>query len=556
VDGVVEVQGGRLRGVRRRGLWSFSGIPYAGSAAGARRWRPPEAPTPWTGVKECDRFGPIAPQVPGMVEMSLGGEPDDQSEDCLSLNVWTPELDGGRRPVMVWIHGGSFVSGSGAGTLYRGGALARERDVVVVTVNYRLGILGFLAHPALEDPGQSWLDGAPWAGVGNWGLADQVAALLWVHHHIIEFGGDPGNVTLFGESAGGMSVASLLAAPAAQGLFHRAIVESGPPYTYSAEQASKRAEQLAAHIGVPMTRQSLERVPADELVRAVAELGQVGGADDDSGLIMMPVVDGGLLRARPKEAVSSGSASKVPLLIGTNRDESSFFAVGNAALGSLDHDGLRRWMRRLTPDPDMIDELINTVHSARAGRGEAVTPRDLWVAIATEFVFRMPTVRFADAHSAAAGLDVGTYCYLFTWETPAFGGALGSCHALEIPFVFGTVNNPVVHAFSGGGDQAFALSAIMGDAWTSHARSGRPSSPNGRGGSSERLEWPRWDRGRRPTTVLGPWADDGGLRHQVDRPRNEELEAVIRADLQPVGFGARSQRDNDLADPHKEGTGT
>jgi len=474
-----------------------------------------------------------------MVEMSLGGEPDEQSEDCLSLNVWTPELDGGRRPVMVWIHGGSFVSGSGAGTLYRGGTLARERDVVVVTINYRLGILGFLAHPALEDPGQSWLDGAPWSGIGNWGLADQVTALVWVHRHIMEFGGDPGNVTLFGESAGGMGVASLLGAPSAQGLFHRAIVESGPPYTYSAEHASKRAEQLANHLGVPMTRQSLERVPAGELVRAVAEVGQAGGGDD-SGLIMMPVVDGGLLRAHPQEAVSSGSASDVPLLIGTNRDESSFFTVGNAALRSLDHDGLRRWMRRLTPDPDMIDELINTVRLARAGRGERVTSQDLWVAIATEFVFRLPTVRFADAHAAAAGPDVGTYCYLFTWETPAFGGALGSCHALEIPFVFGTVHNPVVHAFSGGGDQSFALSAIMGDAWTSHARFGEPSSPIGLDGSSDRLEWPQWDRERRPTTVLGPWPGGEGLSHKADRPRNEELEAVAIADLQRFGFDPRS----------------
>lgn len=553
MDGVVEVQSGRLRGVRRRGHWSFSGIPYAGSPSGSRRWRPPEVPLPWTGVKECDRFGPIAPQVPGMVEMSLGGEPDDQSEDCLSLNVWTPELDGGRRPVMVWIHGGSFVSGSGAVALYRGGTLARNRDVVVVTVNYRLGILGFLAHPALGDPGQAWLDGVPWTGIGNWGLADQIAALRWVHHHIAEFGGDPGNVTLFGESAGGMSVASLLGAPAAQGLFHRAIVESGPPYTYSAERAATRSEQLAAHLGVPMTRQSLERVPADELVRAISEFGQAAANGEDSGLVMMPVVDGGLLPASPHEGISSGSASAIPLLIGTNRDESSFFTVGNEALRSLDHDGLRRRMRQLTSDPEMIDELIDTVRLARAARGEPVSPRDLWVAIATEFVFRLPTVRFADAHADAASPDVGTYCYLFTWETPAFGGALGSCHALEIPFVFGTVHSPAVQAFSGGGDDAFALSSIMTEGWASHARFGAPRSTDGRGNPAGRLEWSQWDKGRRPTTVLGPWPGGEGLGHQVDQPRNEELEAVARA---VPGFGTGPQRDNGVAELQEEGTGT
>ena len=191
-------------------------------------------------MQECDRFGPIAPQSPGLIELSLGGEPDEHSEDCLTLNVWTPAPDGGRRPVMVWIHGGSFVSGSGAGSLYRGGMLSREGDVVVVTINYRLGLLGFLAHPVLEEAGQTWLDGEEWSGFGNWGLADQVAALHWVHDHIADFGGDPGNVTLFGESAGGMSVSALLGAPAARGLFHRAIVESGPPYTYTAERASDR----------------------------------------------------------------------------------------------------------------------------------------------------------------------------------------------------------------------------------------------------------------------------------------------------------------------------
>jgi para-nitrobenzyl esterase len=270
MDGVIEVQGGRIRGVRRRDLWSFSGVPYAASPAGPGRWRPPAPPEPWTGVLECDHFTPIAPQSPGLVEMSLGGEPEEHSEDCLSLNVWTPGLDGSRRPVMVWVHGGSFVSGSGAGSLYRGGTLAADGDVVVVTINYRLGLLGFLAHPALEDEGQSWLGGAPWSGFGNWGLADQVAALRWVHDHIAAFGGDPGNVTLFGESAGGMSVSALLAVPAARGLFHRAIVESGPPYSYTAEEAAGRAEAVAAHLGVPLTRAALERVPADALVRAPA----------------------------------------------------------------------------------------------------------------------------------------------------------------------------------------------------------------------------------------------------------------------------------------------
>ncbi len=514
MDGVVEVQGGRLRGVRRSGLWSFSGVPYAGSPDGDRRWRPPSAPEPWSGVKECDRFTPIAPQSPGMVEMSLGGEPEEQSEDCLSLNIWTPGIDGSRRPVMVWIHGGSFVSGSGAGSLYRGGMLAREGDVVVVTLNYRLGLLGFLSHPVLAEEGQSWLDGKSWEGFGNWGLADQVAALKWVHDHIASFGGDPGNVTLFGESAGGMSVSALLAVPAARGLFHRAIVESGPPYSYSGDEAAARAEAVAAHLGVPLTRRGLEQVPADALVRAAGELGQVGSNNDDSGLLLMPVVDGGLLSAPPDVAVATGSVSEVPLLIGTTRDESAFFTVGNPALAQLDEEGLRRWTRRLTSDPEESERLVADITRVRRARGESVTPRDLWVAIATEFVFRLPSVRFADAHAAAAAPGVGTYCYLFTWESPAFGGYLGSCHALEIPFVFGTVHNPAIQGFCGGDADAFSLSEAIRQGWTTFARTGFPEA------------WPRWDPARRPTTVLGPWPGSEGLCHTVERPRDEELEII------------------------------
>lgn len=519
--GVVEVGGGLVRGVERHGVWSYSGIPYAAPPIGRRRWRPPAAVASWEGIRECDRFGAVAPQSQGMVELSLGGEPEEYSEDCLNLNIWTPAPDGNRRPVMVWIHGGSFVTGSGSGGLYRGGMLAREGDVVVVTINYRLGLLGFLAHPVLDEPGQTWLDGESWSGFGNWGIADQVAALKWVHDNIAGFGGDPGNVTLFGESAGGMSVSTLLGVPAAKGLFHRAIVQSGPPYTATAVEASKRAEELAAHLGVPLTREALENVPADRLVGAVSEFGQVGPDNDNSGLLMKPTVDGGLLERAPEEEVAAGSASHVPLLIGTTRDESAFFAMGNPTLMGLDEDGLRRWMRRVTPDAAVADRAIVAFGEARAGRGESVAPRDLWSAIATEHLFRVPTIRLADAHAGTALPGVGTYCYLFTWESPAFEGILGSCHALEIPFVFGTVHNPMVQTFSGGSDEAFALSATIRRAWTSFARSGSPLS-----GVEVAGTWSKWDSVRRPTTVLGPWPDGEGLWTLVERPRNAEFEVM------------------------------
>ena len=497
---------------------------------------PPGPATPWRGIRECDRFAPISPQAPGILELSLGGEPEEQAEDCLSLNIWTPELDGARRPVMVWVHGGSFVSGSGAGSLYRGGMLAREQDVVVVTINYRLGILGFLAHPSLADPDQSWVDGRPWSGFGNWGLADQLAALGWVQEHVDNFGGDPTNVTLFGESAGGMSVSALMGSAGTEGLFHRAAVESGPPYSYSAEQASARAERLAAFLDIPMTRQAWEAVPAADLVRAAGEVGRVGVEDPESGLLFMPVVDGGLLSSTPEDGVAGGAACDVPLLIGTTRDESAFFTVGNPVLSSLDDGGLRRWMKRLTPDRDQAEGLISEIRSVRLSRGEPATPRDLWIALATEFVFRLPTTRFADAHRRAAGPNVGTFCYLFTWESPAFGGILGSCHALDIPFVFGTVHNPAIQIFAGGGEEAFALSRSCGR--TGPALLGR-AFPVGRvhrlgsdrSDSSARSAvgspWATWDLDQRPTTVLGPWPECGPPS-RVDRPRDEELEAMGR----------------------------
>jgi para-nitrobenzyl esterase len=534
VNGVVEIRSGRIRGVQRRGVWSFSGIPYASSPAGPRRWRPPAPPETWAGIRDCDRFAPVAPQTENLVELTLGRDPEVISEDCLTLNIWTPDTDDARRPVMVWIHGGSFLTGSGSGGLYRGGMLARDGDVVVVTINYRLGALGFLAHPALEEDGQVWLDGREWSGSGNWGLADQVAALHWVREHIHAFGGDPDNVTLFGESAGGMSVAALLGVDPASGLFHRAIVQSGPPYTATAEDAAIIAEKLAAHLGVALSRSELEQVPVDQWVEAVSSLGADSGAVDDSGLLFKPVVDGGLLTRRPERAVADGAAAQVPLILGTTRDEWAFFALGSSRSDSLDEAGLQRWMRRVAPDAESGAQMVEAVRAIRKARGETDTPLAVWNAIATEHLFRVPTLELADAHLQTARPGVGTYTYLFTWESPAFGGFLGSCHAIDIPFVFGTVHNPLVQTFSGGGDDAFELSAAIRAAWTAFARTGSPADApppvsRRRGTSSTGIDpemWTIWDPDRRPTTVLGPWPGAPSLCTLVDAPRDEEARVV------------------------------
>ncbi len=244
MKGVVDTTQGRLRGVWRGDLWSFSGVPYARAPVGPLRWRPPLPAEPWETVRDASTFGAIAPQstvVPGITSPSDPDASEPQSEDCLFLNVWTPDLDPERRrPVMVFIHGGGFTSGSGSVFLYRGGNLVRNGDAVVVTINYRLGALGFLGHRRLADQ-----DGL----VGNWGMQDQVAALAWVRENIAAFGGDPDNVTIFGESAGGFSVAALLGCPAARGLFRRAIVQSGGVHVHTVEEAERAGERLAVDFG-------------------------------------------------------------------------------------------------------------------------------------------------------------------------------------------------------------------------------------------------------------------------------------------------------------------
>ena len=525
----VDTAYGRVRGVERNGVWTFSGVPYAASPAGPRRWTPPVAPDPWTGVRDCSVFGPSAPQLPPIPGMSVAGESTEHSEDCLSLNVWTPGPDGsGRRPVMVWLHGGGFTSGAGSGNFYRGGVLARRGDVVVVTVNYRLGALGYLAHPALSvDRDGPWLGGSGWSGFGNWGLADQIAALAWVRDNIVGFGGDPGNVTLFGESAGGMSVSTLLGAPAAHGLFRRAVVQSGPPYVHTAEQGAEAAERICHELGVPVERPALLGVEPERLVRAVQTVAGRLRFERDRGLplALLPVIDGGLLARHPFDAVADGTAaaSWIALLIGTNRDEAAFFGAMDPAITGLDDAGLLRWVRRAVHSDERARALIGAVREVRAARGEPVAPKDLWEGLATETIFRLPSVRLADAHAAASGDDgPGARVYLFTWETPAFGGVFGACHALEIPFVFGTVRNPSVQLFTGGGDRAAALSRAMVDAWLGFAGAGVP-------GGGDLGQWPPWDPEVRPTAVFGPWPGDDAVARIVHRPRDEELVALVRA---------------------------
>lgn len=529
----------------------FRGLPFARPPIGPLRFRPPEPPAPWSGVREAVHFGTSAAQNGALVGplMSLGiGR---TGEDCLYLNVWTPRPDRARRPVLVWIHGGAFILGSGSQMLYEGSALARRGDVVVVTINYRLGALGFLR-------GQDRF-GQRFPATGNEGLLDQVAALGWVRDEIEAFGGDPDNVTIFGESAGAMSCATLLAVPRARGLFGRAILQSGAAnFLWPRETATRLADQVLADLGVGSSEElaaaPLERLLAAQrrlfmdlmlgeqhVLGALSPVGQrVAGALflglslarrrfgsvasplsrslvgvlkqrarrrtvlpapamaalralRTRGLPFQPVIDGDVIPRDPLAAIRDGAAARVPLLIGTNLDEARLFAPLDPEAATLDEAALvARCEEAIPGGADPARGAIAVYRAARAARGESVEAGDLWFAIESDRTMRHPAMRLATLHAAH---QPETFAYLFTWPSPAMGGLFGACHALELPFLFGTLEHPLLRPFTGKGPEAKALATRIQDAWIAFARTGRP-------GHTGIGDWPAYDAAARRTMIL------------------------------------------------------
>lgn len=482
-DGTVLVAtttSGRVEGRLRDGVLLFAGIPFAAPPVGELRFSPPERHPGWPGVRDATRFGPVSVQAAGSLEALAGGGEPDWDEDCLYLNVQTPALDDARRPVMVWIHGGGFTSGAGSIPWYDGARFVRHGDVVVVTINYRLGALGWL-HLGEIDPHLQ--------GSGNNGLLDQVAALEWVRDNIAAFGGDPDQVTIFGESAGGMSVATLMGTPRAKGLFHRAIAQSGAAHNvWPAADAAEVTDRLLAALGVSDV-DALRSVSAAQILDAqqkvTAEITSDRArrrAGSGLGLPFGPVVDGVVLLQPPLESVVEGSSSGVPLLVGSTRDEWMLFGL---MLRSVeDESTILRRLGRMVEDPHQV---AAAYRQARAGSSHDA----IWSAIMTDRIFRIPAIRLAEAQLPHA--TGGVFMYLFEWASTAFGGRLGSCHALEIPFVFDNLDKGGVELFTGENPPQ-TLADTMHLAWLRFARAGDP------GGGD--LAWPAYDLDRRATMHL------------------------------------------------------
>ena len=459
---IVRIASGQIEGESLRDLNVFRGIPYAAPPTGPLRWRPPQAAASWTGVRPAQTFGPACLQ-PNRGDGLGGGVATRQSEDCLTLNVWAP-ANARNLPVMVWIHGGAHRIGSGSFAVYDGANLARH-GVILVSINYRLGLLGWFAHPALT------AEAGPNDPLGNYGLMDEIAALQWVRDNIAAFGGDPNNVTAFGESAGGADMLYLLANPHARGLFQRAIVESGGGLAQSQSLAVREQAGLAAarNLGLPdtATLADLRARPAGDWVTAQGPL--------QGGLGFGPFMDGRLVTEAPWRAFLAGRAADVPLMIGSNSNEASVLAALGANMNAIQFAGDQLpAMRAAYGAPPLSDAELS-----RQAAGDAV------------FV--------APARFVAAATASGAPSFLYHFDyVPVVRRAStpGAAHGSEIPFVFDSWDQlPMAARFLQPADRRMA--ARMSACWTSFARDGRPTCPNA-------PAWPAYTAAADPTMVFGP----------------------------------------------------
>ena len=469
---IVETGNGKVKGFKEnigdKGVTKFLGIPYCQSPVGELRFAPPKPHPGWTGVFEALNYSKISIQPPPDPSLSILDDPYNIGEDCLTLNIYVPgepfsKVDSLKKSVMVWIHGGGLLSGASSWQMYNPTNLALKGDVIVVTINYRLGALGFLAVGSEES-------------TGNFGILDQLAALRWIKDNIATFGGNPENITIFGESAGSMSVSTLVALPKAKGLFNRAICESGAPVTMDFEKAMGLKEQFLATLSLKDDKDLLSVSAADILSVQNDISTQVGY---DISLPFLPIVDGILIKEHPYETYKKGQENPVDLLIGTNRDEMNLFSLSIPDLAKLSFEMIPGLFAK---KPELISGYSDVLPDSLIDRyrdllDESVSPLKLWCTLATDVAFRIPSICIAKAHSSNHGVDdkVKTYCYRFEWVSSFLSGNLGSCHGLEIPFVFDLLDHPFIGMFAGADrPESKGLSEFMTSAWYNFAKTGIP----------------------------------------------------------------------------------
>jgi para-nitrobenzyl esterase len=470
MDPIVKTQSGSVRGSAAGKVLSFKGIPYAAPPFGPNRFRAPQPVAPWQGVRDALTYGPTVPKPPYFPPFdTILPEPAIPGEECLNLNIWTPETGNARLPVIVWIHGGAFANGSNAVPTYDGSGFARD-GVVLVSINYRLGVDGFLF---LGD------------GISNLGMLDQIAALKWVQENIAAFGGDPDNVTIAGESAGGMSVGTLLSTSQASGLFRRAIAQSGAGHhAISPATAQRVGGYLAEKLGVQATREAIGAVAADRLLQAQIEISADAFANPDPQkwgevaanlMPFEPVIDGELLTELPIKRIAAGQAANVDVLVGTNAEEQRLFMVPNGVIDAI-NDAILTGTVAAYGLP--VEKALATYREARPDASAG----DLMVAVVTDWFYRIPAIRLAEAQAAGSG---AAYMYQFAWRSPQFNGRLGACHAVELPFVFDTINDKANEGLIGTGAPQ-ELADTVHAAWVAFARDGNPG-------------WPKYDLKERAT---------------------------------------------------------